>query len=1090
VTQSPGALTGHERIADAASARETFFVEAGAGTGKTTALVGRVVALVSSGIPIERIAAVTFTERAAAELRDRVREGLETERAKGNDPHGYMKDALESLDRAQMSTIHAFCQALLRIFAAEAGVAPDFQVLDEITTERRQEDTWREFLEDLAGDSDAEERIDRVLRLGLSTGDLAAFADAMVRANDLARKLEANMPEAAEPTWPDLDHLANKLESTGYRFVPRDDAMRGKFVKLADLLARLASASAREREVVLANAGELKFKGAGQQGNWGGKEGKEQVVEIGQDVMDQLARLLGELRSKALAGFVPIVVRFARADEARRCREGTLTFNDLIVQASELLANSEPARVSLRNQYDRLLIDEFQDTDPLQVQIARAFATDPETGAVEHGRLFLVGDPKQSIYRFRGADMATFADVRAWMEESGATFVDLDVNRRSRPAILEWVNAVFETVIGDGTNAGVQPPYRAIHPARETDLKGPSVGVIGEAYPGVVAPTRAREVADTAALCRTAVDLEPWQVQVNGEVRNARYGDIAILIPTRGNLTGLERALSSRRIPYRVEGGSLVFRTQEIRDIINCLSAIDNPSDEVAIAGALRSPAFACSDRELVEFKQSGGRFNYLHPGNEQQSGHVAGSLAVLKGYFERKHHGSLAALVEGFCSERGLVEIGVLHDASRNSFRRARYMIQSARDFEASGPQSLRSFISWIERQTVGKVYNREGADLDDDEDSVRIMTIHASKGLEFPIVFMAGLSAEPRGTQSEMILRNDLAGRFAFCLGAAARRFTLGDYADLQALAAQHERAEQNRTLYVAATRARDHLVVSLYRKEPSSSPADTLARAGAESAAGNRLTVPDVAPSHILPFEGLTLEIDPEQTADTLVAQRRRVLGAARAMNYTSATALKRLLPADGDDDRPGREDDTEPWSRGRARTRLGRAVHAAIQGLPMGANDGLIASFSRAQAVAEAVPHLEADVTRLVTWVVKESDAWKRAIGAGRALREVPFALRDGFTVLEGFIDLVIETPEGLEVVDWKTDRINEGEVEGRLEDYKLQAGLYVHGLEQATGRLVTGVTYVFAEPRIERPFDDPRGLARSAIAHLRAASPAV
>ena len=256
MTQSPGALTGHERIADAASARETFFVEAGAGTGKTTALVGRVVALVSSGIPIERIAAVTFTERAAAELRDRVREGLETERAKGNDPHGYMKDALESLDRAQMSTIHAFCQALLRIFAAEAGVAPDFQVLDEITTERRQEDTWREFLEDLAGDSDAEERIDRVLRLGLSTGDLAAFADAMVRANDLARKLEANMPEAAEPTWPDLDHLANKLESTGYRFVPRDDAMRGKFVKLADLLARLASASAREREVVLANAGE------------------------------------------------------------------------------------------------------------------------------------------------------------------------------------------------------------------------------------------------------------------------------------------------------------------------------------------------------------------------------------------------------------------------------------------------------------------------------------------------------------------------------------------------------------------------------------------------------------------------------------------------------------------------------------------------------------------------------------------------------------------------------------------------------------------------------------------------------------------
>jgi ATP-dependent helicase/nuclease subunit A len=222
------------------------------------------------------------------------------------------------------------------------------------------------------------------------------------------------------------------------------------------------------------------------------------------------------------------------------------------------------------------------------------------------------------------------------------------------------------------------------------------------------------------------------------------------------------------------------------------------------------------------------------------------------------------------------------------------------------------------------------------------------------------------------------------------------------------------------------------------------------------------------------------DPSVSEENLIAQREELGDKARIRQYTSATAFKRDR---GGDDRPGRDDDTEPWSRGRAMTRLGRAVHATIQSLPLDAGIELAGPFSQAQAVAEAIPHLKDEVERLVSWIITESPAWKRAREAGRVLREVPFAIANGDRILEGFIDMVIETPDGLEIVDWKTDRITEREIEDRLQKYRMQAGLYVYGLEGATGREVSRVTYVFASPEREVSPGDPRDLAREARSEL-------
>jgi ATP-dependent exoDNAse (exonuclease V) beta subunit len=311
------------------------------------------------------------------------------------------------------------------------------------------------------------------------------------------------------------------------------------------------------------------------------------------------------------------------------------------------------------------------------------------------------------------------------------------------------------------------------------------------------------------------------------------------------------------------------------------------------------------------------------------------------------------------------------------------------------------------------------------------------------------------------------------------------------LQSLEKQHAVAEFCRLLYVGATRARDHLVVSLYHNSrQKESAAAQLIRAGALEEAAEMELAPSTAQRR-QPFAGLEVDLPTDAEREDLAAQRDALVAGARRRWYTSATAIKAAgggFAQDSTDEQPERSDDTEPWSRGRARTRLGRAVHATIQSLPLDANEAAIAAFSRAQAVAEAVPHLGPEAEELVRWIVKRSEAWQRATSATRALREVPFALETDGKVLEGFIDLVIETPAGLEIVDWKTDHITAGEVSGRLREYELQAGLYVYGLREATGLPVSRVTYVFASARVEMSPGTPGELEAAARTRLAAARP--
>jgi ATP-dependent exoDNAse (exonuclease V) beta subunit len=1056
-------------------------VEAGAGTGKTRALVDRVVSLVLGGRPIERIAAITFTEKAATELKDRIRAGLEAASDQSPRSNEVIDEAIGALDRAQISTIHSFCQSLLRNFSARSGTDPSFVVIDEVRAERRQQERWRLYLDQLVDESKAAAIVRRVLGLGMLPQELERLAADLTGRRELLALFTGRPLNAAVPAWPDIGGLLGDLDKLPMGKWSGDVKVPQKVEGLQSLLRDLIAADSADREAVLASsAGILEPKvGAG----------GDQVRAAIRETCSRLKETLDACRREALSDLMPIIVRFVQTEAEQRQRDGELTFDDLIVSTRELLRSDRGAVESFRQRFDALLIDEFQDTDPLQVDIAMAFGTNTLTASLEPGRLFLVGDPKQSIYRFRRADMGMYAKTRGVVEGEAGAFPELSVNKRSRSEVLSWVNGVFHKAMGDGGNPHIQPPYRAIVEERTDVLAGAGVAYFGgpAAKDVRVRDVRDAEAADAARICQQLVE-EEWEVwdPANSQVRTAQFRDVALLMPSRLVLSPLEYALASAGVPYRVEGGSLVYRTQEVRDILNCLTAINDPDDEVAVVAALRSAAFACSDVELAQHKAVAGHFDFRRQDPAKGVERVRRALEVLATYHSSREGSSLSRLVERFCAERRIVETSVLDRGGRNTYRRMRFVVEQARLFEANGPESLREFVTWLENCSSRDFLDNEGAGLDDDEDAVRVLTMHGAKGLEFPIVVMVGMSAAPLDRPGTY-LADHVTGEVAVRIGAATtnRRFEAGPYERMRDAESEHTRAEFVRTLYVAATRARDHLVFSLHRKDGAKGSGAAILEDGGAREKATRLEVRGIATgSGPSPLRELTVDVPSFATVDEFLSAQDELVSRSRRRLYTSATAeVRETGEGRAKEDAA---DETEPWARGRGGTRLGRAVHATIQSLAWDASSEGVEAVALAQAVAEAIPSRVGDVARLAERAL-QSQAAERARAARRALREAPFAVQSGDVTLEGFIDLLIEDDAGLEVVDWKTDQIAESEIERRLESYRLQAGLYVWGVQEATGMRVHRVTYVFASAGQEISPGEPRSLVELARRHLASRS---
>jgi ATP-dependent helicase/nuclease subunit A len=1119
-------------------------VSAGAGAGKTTALVELCLRLLDGSAlgaacaPAE-LAAITFTEKAAEELTERVRAAVAgraaAARADGAPDAAAWLERLHALDRMRVGTIHGFCGALLREHAPEAGLDPEFTVLDE---ERASAWLSAACQGAVVAALDAGRPEARLLAAALGAsaakGGLPAVVAGLVR--DRATRGDAG-PLASAPPDPvavaaardALLAAAAALLAAGAQAA--SPSARAAVERVSRALEALPAAD-RDGPVgadALARLEALADEAKGRNGKGDApavKEARAALAEARDVLVPLAAQALAAPQEGELARLVADAeVRYA----ARKAAAGAVDFDDLLTRARDLLAGSPTLLAEVRGRLRALLVDEYQDVNGVQQDLFERIAG-PAGGPV----MVAVGDLKQSIYRFRGADVAVFARLIRRFDGGAGRVLHLADNHRCAPAVLDLVNEVFARAFRPPPGVAPRDDELAfddrdrLRPTRPERAR-PACELLLDAGEGKAAERRAREAVAIAARIEAIASgaagvLVRERAGADGvePVRRPRYGDVAILFRRLTQLAPYERALRAAGIPFRLARGGGFYQAPEVRDVGELLATLAEPGDAVAWAALLRSPACAVSDGTLLLVSRVGlGRLPWVEP---------AALAAEVERVVAAANEGSGFHPAPG--ASRAVPEAGGLAPAapptaipSAEWFRLLRLLSTwrelhalrdrvplpdllaravEALDLDAAllaGPdgerraQNLEKVLGLARRfaedggrvaelaahlRTMAARPPREPEAELEAADAVALLTVHQAKGLEWPVVFVPDLGARARNDGRVALL--DAGGRLcakAFDPGrerfletvtvAAARE------ADRRAAA-----AESRRLLYVALTRARDHLVLS---GESSSRVSEGAGRPlPARPLPGPRVPTPS-SPETWRGLVEAALADRPE------LATRIPVEEAATA---TAGPALPRVEPAPPAaapapraprlagplPPAPARLAVTElaEYARCPRRHLLGRVLRLPE---PHGSGAGAADDPGRATArgtlahamLAEtdlAAPPLErraqlaaaaarrgydpstAGVVRILREVERfvGSPAGRelaQAAGEGRVEREVPFLLRlDGDGVppvyVTGAVDLLVRDRRGagLAVVDYKYATLRPGSAER----YRLQLAAYV------------------------------------------------
>lgn len=1051
----------------------TLFVEAGAGSGKTHSLVERICHLVLvDGIELDRIAAITFTEKAAAELRERVRTHL----ASFSDDAA--ENAMEQIDTAAIGTLHSFAARIVSEHPLEAGVSPRVDVVDAMGSQLSFERRWRRmraalFADEHAAPSGLTDAMRIVLGAGASLDQVRTLADALDRSWD--RLILDDIAPAMVVA--DIDALLRAADEVVASAADCSDPSDGLAVWLSSVAQwRSDMALAKSTTAWIALAGDEGFPKPGQSkgkgANWTG--GTARVDEIRAAVKDFKESVVAE-QTRYVASALAIVVhhlsRVIVDEAAERRRRGELEFHDLLVYARNVLRHDDVRRI-VHSSYLRIMLDEFQDTDPLQLEIARLIVDGPD----ESGRLFTVGDPKQSIYRFHRADIASYMAARDATDI--ADVVRLTTNFRSTKPVLSWVNSVFGSLVVP--NGYVQPDYTPLDPAPGrpewsvgTDW-GPTPFVFNDSGDAVddehlltaSEVLRARESRDVARIIATALD-QGWQKEAGGfgeyTHRAVTLSDICILIPSRAVLPFLERSLDDAGIECRSEASSLVYSTQEVHDLLVTCRALADTANEAATVAALRTPLFGCGDDDLLRWKAAGGRWDFFSdaPAGLEDSP-VAAGRAYLKSVWFELGLLSPGALLSRLAADRRVFEVSMDSPRHRDVWRRLRFVVDQAHAWYGEDGGDLRDYLAWAQTQQDENARVTEAVLPEVGVNAVRIMTMHAAKGLEFPMVIVAGMSGGFRTTSDPVVWGDDGTMHLNVC--AAVQSV---DYTSVSTIEKAHTEAERVRLLYVACTRAESFLAVSGY--------------VGAKGSWGKTLAagtagVPNVVPDLIEPVRiedsGQSSSVA-LQSWDEWQAETARVTETSALPSTVSATQIAHpVLPVHEELLEEYRSADRVfPASlievvaplvgSVESGTTLGIALHAVLEAVPLDA--ALDSEFDeKARSAGTLAGLVDLDRFLLLAKSVFSSEPVQRA-----ATREHWQEMQlsgmspDETIVVEGIADLVYREDDGsLVIVDYKTDV---GVTEKTLEAYWTQLSVYADLLGRATGETVSRVVLVFARP---------------------------
>jgi len=1083
--------------------------------------------------------AITFTDRAAREMRDRVRRVCRTFLKESETEAGANAwlALLRELETARISTIHSFCGSLLRSHAVLARLDPRFEILQPAQAAT----LFAELVDDQLREqlaSATEELIDLSVTFGL--GGLRGMIQQLSRESIDFEKWAHVSPEELvarwrafeqEQVWPCLVQefvqlpAVLEMQAVLRTAAPTHAKMQERFAALKQLLPVIRN-SAQPIEDLQAVHLHARVQGGGSVKHWPNEEDFKRFKDaatIARDWITAQTKGLGLSESAALASAQAglEILRVARpvieAYEARKQSLGMLDFDDLLIRARDLLTGPHAAALQkqLSGHLTLLLVDEFQDTDPLQVELVKVLCGE----RLLDGKLFFVGDSKQSIYRFRGADPRVFRQLQNEIPDRGR--LPLTLNFRSQRPILEFVNAMFFARLG--------PDYEPLEAARDPLSEGPAVEFLWSQIEGDPAERInaeqlrqcdadwvARRLAEMFAAGKPLIRDEKTK-----NIRAVTPGDVAILFRSLTNVQHYETALRRYGIPYYLVGGRAFYAQQEIFDLLNLLRFLDCERDLISLAGVLRSPFFSLTDESLFWLSQhddglAAGILRAPAPAQltDEERRKVTFAAETLAHLRRMKDRLPIAALIREALTRTGYDALLLAEFLGERKLANLRKLIDQARAFDQAGIFSLADFVNQL-AEFVANQPEEPAAPVEPESSTVvRLMTIHQSKGLEFPLVVVPDLTRKPAGSKSSLAYHTEL-GPLVRAPSPAGDKASCG--LDLyRRLEKQEDADEEVRLLYVAMTRAADYLVLSAcadVRNENYAPPSGSWLSLVAERfqlVSGALIgAVPD---EYAHPQVQVTLECPPApasagagagrvKLADVVRAARTRLTGklspsplvspvpvdgAARVF-YSFSRLSGALWPTNEAEFRePWVETDEIYSAEGAAE--LGTLVHAVMAQLDFAnlqkadvagllrreadrqfataahhftAATDMIQRFARSSRAAElqSAQALHRELEFLLAWP-PGAEAAPKASGknAARPLR------------LQGFIDCLYQDRTGAwSVLDFKTNHVTAAAAPQAAAAYEPQMMLYALAVEELLGQSPKSLTLHFLYPGVEHTF---------------------
>lgn len=1046
-----------DRLTAAIPSAHNIIVEAGAGTGKTTLLTDRLCYLIlGKDIPIDKIIALTFTEKAAAEIKIRLlakmqriisdldktenREAaadilLNTFGKTKEDLQKAVQSSFELAERAQISTIHSFCLQILRKYPLEAGLAPQCQADDGVFVQSIFDKKWDAFLEgQLTFDSPSQE-VWKELLLHFTLDELKDFAFTLLTPALNNYHPFANLEEIQQYCL----ECADEAEKLYNLYAPTDPAKKRDIeLSLEQAVLRLRQNASLLGTHIKEPAPEDIKEPSSCPKNWPKEDfvKAKDLVAFANDITPQ-KQLLIMKAFNILSGLKQEV-----REEIRK--ENIISYDELIYKTKELLKNVPAVREELKKEYQSILIDEFQDTDPAQGEIL-LFLAEAKGGCapswdkviLEQGKLFVVGDPKQSIYRFRGADITAYEKFTDQMALQGAKKCFLKTNFRSLPNIINFANAFGDKAIEE--QKGIQPKYIPIEAGRTES--GPKILITAVQSAQEKTPIDLYRQNQAQQIAAWVKDNAYKTKLANGKVMT--FKDIAILLRTGTSLDIYTDALKRFDIKFTVEETKNFYTAQEVLDLINILKLLNDPKDKTALLGVLRSPFALLTDGEILTLSKN-NQFNiFAAPTNPR----AAQIYKMLKELYYKAGRLCVEDLINEIIYNTDFLMLQTLAAQKEQTIANIFKFISVVRKMHAQGALNLGQFLFYA--QKYSKDQNKEGESplAEESLDTLSIMTMHKAKGLEFPVVILTDISGKTveRTDRKPLYITNWYNGACGIRLGSLPD----GNFALLEQANKAHAKAEELRILYVALTRAKEHLLLTGDLKDEPSSLAGALQSAGCYPSAELKpqelegrqdITTLSYVPCHAA--EVLTAAQSLAAAADENVLDLKdwREAWKKREQLYKEIIKEKAVLT-------PSNLDDTEQqeqlfYPQDGAAKITGKLCHKMLYDMFTGHTTN---AQKTALSIGEDPSKIAAQIKEAQEIIsnFKKSAAFKELQTMEILAAELPFTLRgkDG-TIINGIMDAVFKTKDGgVFIADYKSDNIKEEDLTERTALYKQQLLFY-------------------------------------------------